>query len=117
VSQPLEMLRSVKDFRAFGEGSRSRAHPLLILRWRPNGLGRTRFGLSTGKRLGGAVVRNLVRRRLRAAIRRSTNRPDGGWDILLVARPESATASYRELTSALERLLDRMAKGQGNGAR
>lgn len=117
MSQPLEMLRSVKDFRAFAEGSQSRAHPLLILRWRPNGIGSTRFGLSTGKRLGGAVVRNLVRRRLRDALRRSANRPDGGWDILLVARPESATASYWELKTALERLLERMAKGQGNGRR
>jgi hypothetical protein len=40
--------------------------------------------------------------------------PDGGWDLLVVARPESAQASYRDLEHALERLLGRMARDEGS---
>lgn len=111
---PLEMLRSTKDFAALQGAGRSRAHPLLILRWRSNDVGHLRVGLSTGRRLGGAVVRNRVRRRLREALRGSERRPDGGWDLLVVARPPSATASHAELVAALERLLARMDTDEGS---
>jgi ribonuclease P protein component len=117
MPEPLEMLRSAKDFAALQGSSRSRAHPLLILRWRSNGLDRVRVGLSTGRKLGNAVVRNRVRRRLRDVLRRSGTRPEGGWDILVVARPASATASYGELEAALERLLGRMANDEGGERR
>lgn len=114
MREPLEMLRSTKDFAALQGSARSRAHPLLILRWRSNGLDRLRVGLSTGRRVGNAVVRNRVRRRLREALRRSGSHPLGGWDILVVARPASATAAYGDLEAALERLLGRMAKDEGS---
>jgi len=54
-------------------------------------------GIITSKRVGGAVVRNKVRRRLRELIRAS--RPDfppGAW-IVAIAKPASATASFEEL--------------------
>ena len=114
MGEPLEMLRSTKDFAALQNSSRSRAHPLLILRWRANGLDRARVGLSTGRRLGNAVVRNRVRRRLREALRASDSWPRGGWDLLVVARPESAQASYRELQEALDRLFGRMTRDEGS---
>ncbi|MEO7117543.1 MAG: ribonuclease P protein component [Candidatus Limnocylindrales bacterium] len=111
------MLRSTKDFVALQGASRRRANPLLILRWRRNDQDRNRFGLSTGRRIGNAVVRNRVRRRLRDSLRRTDRRPDGGWDLLVVARPASASASYEELKTALDRLLDRMVKDEGDGPR
>jgi ribonuclease P protein component len=113
VAEPLVMLRSTRDFERMQTASRSRAHPLLILRWRPNDLDQVRVGLSTGRRLGTAVTRNRVRRRLRDILRRTTVRPMGGWDLLVVARPESAEASYSQLQEALERLLGRMARDDG----
>jgi ribonuclease P protein component len=100
-----EMLRRKGDFAALQRSSKSKMHPLLVARFVPNGSGVTRFGLSTGKRLGGAVVRNRVRRRLRAAI--ATHEADlaPGWDVLIVARPPSAQAAYAELDQALQRVL------------
>ena len=66
----LDMLRSAADFQNMQSQSRSRAHRLLMLRYRRNGLDRTRYGISTGRRVGPAVVRNKVRRRLRTILRR-----------------------------------------------
>ena len=99
------MLRSRRDFAAFEGGSRSRAHPLLLVRYRRNEAEVTRYGLSTGRRLGTAVVRNRTRRRLREALRRIDARVAPGWDVLVVARQASATASHVELTQTLERLM------------
>jgi ribonuclease P protein component len=103
----LEPLRRPEDFEALQREGTSRAHPLLVIRAMRNGLGRTRVGYSTGRRLGGAVVRNRVRRRLRAIFRALAPRLEPGWDILVVARPSSVEATYAELAVALERLVRR----------
>ncbi len=100
----LEMLRSPLDFRAMQSESRSRVHPLLVVRFRRNELDRTRYGISTGRRLGPAVVRNRVRRRLRAALHQLDRQVDRGWDLLIVARPPAAAATMVELRDALDRL-------------
>lgn len=100
-----EMLRSVGDFKQIQGQSHSRAHPTLLMRYRRNELDRVRYGISTGRRVGNAVVRNTVRRRLRTILRRLEGQVQPGWDILLVARPAAAQASQAELDEALGRLM------------
>jgi len=99
------MLRSTVAFRAIQTDSRSRSHPLLLLRYRGNGLERTRYGISTSRRLGTAVVRNRQRRRLRSILRQVTTDVLPGWDILLVLRPAAAGASQAELEPAVVGLM------------
>jgi ribonuclease P protein component len=99
------MLRSREDFVRVSTHGHSRADRLMVARFVPNGRDHDRFGISTGRRLGGAVARNRVRRRLREVLRRSPNQTGHGWDILLVVRPAAVTATFDELGSALERLL------------
>ena len=101
----IDMLRSAVAFRAIQTDSRSRSHPLLLLRYRGNGLEQTRFGISTGKRLGSAVVRNRQRRRLRTILRRIAPDLVAGWDVLLVLRPAAANASQAELEPAVGGLM------------
>ena len=69
----------------------------------------TRFGLSTGRRLGGAVVRNRVRRRLREALRVMAPSFQPGWDVLIIARPAIVEADHDALVGALRRILPREA--------
>ncbi len=104
---PVETLRRSGDFEALQRSGTRKAHPLLVVRLAPNGLPRTRVGFSTSRRLGGAVVRNRVRRRLRAIVRQLAPRLAPGWDVVIQARPGSTQASYRELCAAAERLLQR----------
>lgn len=101
----LEMLRSRLDFAALQADARSRVDPLLVLRYRRNGLDRTRYGISTGRRTGGAVVRNTIRRRLRRLLVGLTSRVAQGWDVLVIARPAAALASQAQLGEVLERLM------------
>ncbi len=102
----LEMLRSPVEFRQINAQSRTRAHPTLLMRYRRNDLDHTRYGISTAKRIGSAVVRNKIRRRLRTILRRLANEVEPGWDILLVARAAAATASQAELDTALTGLMN-----------
>jgi ribonuclease P protein component len=66
-----------------------------------------RFGLATGRALGGAVVRNRVRRRLRETLRVMAPSFQPGWDVLIIARPALVDADHGALVEALERLLRR----------
>jgi ribonuclease P protein component len=99
------MLRSSQDLARLAESGRTRTHPLLVVHFVPNALDHDRFAISTSRRLGGAVQRNRVRRRVREVLRRRPEVAGDGWDILIVARPASLEAPFDELRSALERLL------------
>ena len=76
-----------------------------MLRAMPNNLPHSRCGFSVSKSIGKAVVRNRVKRLLREVIRLTQIKP--GWDIVLIARPKSAEASYAELKKMIENLLSR----------
>ena len=103
----LVMLSSPEDFAALqGQGS-VRSNPLLVVRIRRNDLEETRFGLSTGRKLGGAVVRNRVRRRLREALRVMAPSFQPGWDVLIIARSPVVGADFHTLTGVLHSLLRR----------
>ena len=101
----LDMIRSATDFKALQAEGQSRVHPLLVVRFRRNGQKGTRFGISTGRRIGSAVLRNRVRRRLRSVLRELGGRVEAGWDVLIICRPPAASATQSELHLALERLL------------
>ena len=106
------MLRRKADFDALGRHGTARSSRLLVLRSLRTGRPETRVGLSTPRTLGGAVQRNRVRRRLRELIRERHETIGQGWDLLLIARPEAATASHAELRAALGSLLERSGIGE-----
>ena len=102
----MSTLRSREDFRRVNAKGRTRSDRLMVVRFVPNDRDHDRFGISTGRRLGGAVQRNRVRRRVREVLRQAPNETGHGWDILIVARPACAGATFDELHATLEGLLD-----------
>ena len=84
---------------------RSVANGLLVMRVLPNGLDRSRFCFIAGKRVGKAVVRNRVKRRLREVVRNSAAAP--GWDTVLIARKGAGDADFRQLERAVHNLIRR----------
>ena len=102
-----QRLRRRKDFAAAYRTGRVQSDRLLVLRASSNGSNVTRFGFVAGKVVGGAVVRNKIKRRLREAARMTGAAP--GFDIVIGARKPSATASYAELNDALYLLMKRAA--------
>ena len=78
---------------------------LLMMKALPNGLEHHRYGLVVGKKVGGAVERNRVKRRLRQIMRQAAVKP--GWDIVFIARPGAAEITYARLKELACRLIDR----------
>ena len=76
------------------------ANGMLVLYARPNRLGVNRVGITTGKKLGHAVVRTRARRRLREVYRRNEHLFKSGYDIVVVARSRCITADFQKLTKA-----------------
>lgn len=79
---------------------------MLHLAAQRNELPYSRIGYAVSRRVGGAVVRNRVKRRLRAIVRGLPIRP--GYDIVAVPQQVSAIASFQELSRATGRCLARM---------
>ena len=65
----------------------------------------SRFGISVKKALGGAVVRNRIKRRIREIVRRNRTEIPTGWDIVIHPRSSVAQAAFALLEAELVRLL------------
>ena len=72
----------------------------LVLYARKNRTGRSRVGITVSKKLGHAVVRNRVRRRLREIYRLHEDSFCPGWDIVVVARSRAVDAPFDRLTAS-----------------
>lgn len=74
---------------------------------RPNGLELCRFGVTAGRKVGGAVGRNRAKRLLREAVRPHLSRTRPGWDIVLIARAGLLAAPWPMLAEAVGDLMGR----------
>ena len=76
------------------------ANSYVVLYARKNGTDTNRVGITVSKKLGHAVVRNRVRRRLREVYRLHEEIFQPGWDIVVVARSRCISASFQDIVSA-----------------
>ena len=97
------LLRRLDFQKVYKQGQR-RSASLCTVFYRPNGLTETRLGITVPKRLGTAVLRNRIKRRIREVFRLHRRELPGGWDIVLNPRPGAATVAYRALERELLRL-------------
>ena len=73
--------------------------------YRANEQPQSRFGFSIKRALGGAVVRNRIRRRVREIVRCRRQEIPAGWDIVIHPKSSVAEAPFAALTAELVRLL------------
>ncbi len=95
-------------FRRLYSKGKSAASSTLAVYVRPNHHPRSRLGVTVGTKVGKAVRRNRVRRRIREAYRIHEDRMAPGFDMVVVARVRSAYAPYAEVERDLLRLLDKL---------
>ena len=98
-------LRNRADFRRLRTQGKTRHHGVLVLSFVPNSLDHNRYGFIVSKRLGNAVVRNRVRRRLRTCLSVLEPQTRPGYDILLITRRPILMLQYRELLAIVHQLL------------
>jgi len=117
--QKHERLRRRTDFERVFARRCSVGDDVLVVYVAENGLAWTRFGLSVSKRIGNAVHRNYVRRRIREAFRTSKADISKGFDIICVARLKAVDRGIdvgHSLRSLVPKAI-REAEGRGSANR
>jgi len=108
---PVARLRRKSDFdRTFRTGRRASTPLLLVVGSRDPSREseRPRIGLAVSRKCGNAVVRNLIRRRLKEIFRLAQPRLLPGWDFVVVTRPDCAKATYADLRFAMHACWERL---------
>jgi ribonuclease P protein component len=104
-----EHLRRPSDFRRVYDRRRSASSERLIVYACENGLPHLRLGLSVSRKIGGAIVRNRLRRLYREAFRLTRHKMPVGLDLVLVPRG-SEEPTLEELKRCLPRLVNQLAR-------
>jgi ribonuclease P protein component len=100
----MEKLRRRADFLAVGRGARVVRQGFVLQALTGQGENSTRpprFGFTVTKKTGNAVVRNRIRRRLRAAAKAAALHAVAGADYVLIARPAALTLPFERLVTDL----------------
>ncbi len=90
--------------RVYRQGAAYRGR-LFSLHAFPNELGTPRLGLSVSRKVGNAVTRNAVRRRLKEVFYSALPEIPGNLDLVVSARPAAAEADFHELAEEFARSL------------
>ena len=96
-------LKKNSEFRRLYTKGKSAVSPYLVVYCRKNRTVENRLGYTVSTKLGHAVVRNRVRRRLREIVRLNSPALARGYDIVIVARSRAVGASYQKLDAAFLR--------------
>ena len=97
-------VRNRREYVSLQQGGRRRStlHFVLVSRPRVDG---TRLGITVSRKVGGAVQRNHVKRRIREWFRRHRERIRPTQDLVVIAKPGAATLSYAEIAAELTKPL------------
>ena len=108
-------LRGRNRFLEIRHHGRHWVHRLIVMGGLPSELDLTRCGFIVSRKLGKAVERNRIRRRLREAVRLCHARIVPGWDLVFIGRPPLRRAGFDEIGAAVEGLLRQAGLWQPQG--
>ena len=95
-------------FRRTYNRGKTAADSRLAIYVRRNGQRHNRLGFTVSTKVGNAVVRNRVRRRLREIYRLNEDRLRSGFDVVVVARMRAADSRYHQLEKSFLKLADKL---------
>jgi ribonuclease P protein component len=87
--------------------AKSDVSPWIAVYYMKNRSGQNRLGITTSKKLGGAVERNRARRIIKEAYRLTEPGIKAGFDIVIVARKKAVYANMWEVKRSLEGILEK----------
>jgi len=96
-------LKQNRDFQRLYKKGKSAVCPTMVVYCRRNRLDHNRLGITVSTKLGGAVRRNRIRRRIREVYRLSLPNLEAGYDLVLVARNRAFDVPFPKLMAGFER--------------
>ena len=90
--------------RAYRRG-KSLAHPLLVTYYLRGKRGQNRIGITTSRKIGGAVERNRARRIILEAYRQLEGELSPGWELVFVARTKTTTVKTNDIRKVMKKHL------------
>ncbi len=94
-------LRKNMEFKRVYSGGKSYWNRNLVLYVRKNGLENSRIGITITKKIGNAVVRNRIRRRIKEICRLKLGNMKKGYDLIIIPKKNVIDISYADLESAM----------------
>lgn len=101
-------LKENRQFRRLYAKGKSSATPYLAFYCRRNGQKSSRLGITVGGKVGKAVLRNKVRRRLREIYRLHEDKLQPGYDLVVVARVKAGICRYAVLEQSFLQLAKKL---------
>jgi ribonuclease P protein component len=99
-------LRSREDFNRIYRHGRSFANSQFVVYWRKHSqTEQFRLGISASSKLGGAVVRNRIRRMVKEIVRHNANKLNEGTDLILIVRKPALSLPYIEMEKSVLHVL------------
>lgn len=99
-------LRRREDFNVIYRYGRSFANSQFVVYWRNRALsGSFRMGVSASSKLGGAVVRNRLRRMVKEIVRLNAGKMQINIDFILIVRKPALSLPYKEMESSIMHVL------------
>ena len=105
---PAVTVKENYEFRRIYRKGKSAVSPQLVIYCQRNRRGHSRLGVSVSTKLGCAVVRNRVRRRIREIYRLNKAKMLPGYDLIVVARVRAGETDYQKLDRTYLRLLEQL---------
>lgn len=101
-------LKQNHEFRRLYNKGKSAVSPYFAVYSRKTGRPYSRLGITTGVKLGNAVKRNFVRRRIRELYRTNEDKLRPGYDIVVVARTRAIFGRYADLERSFLQLMKKL---------
>ncbi len=95
------------DFQRVRRDGQVYTSPFIVLVFLQNGLPHSRFGFVVNKRLGNAVQRNKIKRRMKESTRLQISTIKSGFDMVFIARQPICEAEYKNIGQTIKNLLHR----------
>ena len=105
---PAVTVKENYEFRRIYRKGKSAVSPQLVIYCQRNRRGHSRLGVSVSTKLGCAVVRNRVRRRIQEIYRLNKAKMLPGYDLIVVARVRAVETDYQKLDRTYLRLLEQL---------